>query len=100
MAQSVGNYNLVGCVVDTVGARALSNYTFTSSTLSVENCVGACQAKGYAKAGMEFANQCYCGDSVAVTATTAPIADCMKLFCTGNSMEFCGAASRLLVYST
>ncbi|OCK77470.1 WSC-domain-containing protein [Lepidopterella palustris CBS 459.81] len=101
IVQSVGKYNLQGCFVDSIATRDLSSYQYTSSTnMTIENCVNTCQSKGYAKAGLEYAKECYCGNTLAATATAAPAADCANMFCTGNQTEFCGGPSRLYVYSS
>ncbi|KAH8649429.1 hypothetical protein BGZ60DRAFT_499074 [Tricladium varicosporioides] len=97
---SASNYNVAGCFLDSSATRILSGYSFTSTTnMTVESCIGTCQTKGFSKAGVEFAKQCYCGNTV-VSNKTVPIEDCKAQFCTGDSTEFCGSANRLLLYST
>ena len=95
---SIGAYNLKGCFMDAVTARGIIGYELTSSSMTNELCVSACQGKGYTLAGIENGDECYCGN----TLTTAPsnITDCEAYFCPGNSKEFCSAGNRLLVYST
>ncbi|PVH89547.1 WSC-domain-containing protein [Cadophora sp. DSE1049] len=99
--QNAGAYSLQGCLVDGTGTgRILQGYTTTlNSAMTIEKCITTCAAKGYTKAGVEFGTQCYCDNSVTST-TLAPIGDCSKIFCSGNATQFCGAASRMLLYST
>jgi hypothetical protein len=95
---SVGTYQFQGCYSEGTGTRALAGYTFTNSTgMTVELCVGTCKSKGYSFAGAEYAKECYCGNSIAPSAVKKPDSDCNKL-CSGNSREYCGAGSRLVVY--
>lgn len=65
-----------------------------------ELCISACQSRGYSLAGLEFGQECWCGNSLAATSTMAPMADCMGLHCVGNVSEFCAMGKRLLVYSS
>lgn len=99
--QKVGIYDLQGCMIDGTGtSRILQGYSTTSTAaMTIEKCITTCSGKGYAKAGVEFATQCYCDNAVGAT-TAAPIEDCTKMFCSGNSTQFGGAASRMLLYST
>jgi hypothetical protein len=72
--------------------------------MTVESCVSFCASKNSASsqagyfAGVEYAQECYCASTLAATATQLPQAQCSML-CKGNDKEFCGAGSRLNVYS-
>jgi WSC domain len=63
--QTVGNYVLQGCYSEGTAGRALSSKTPTAPTagFTLELCEAACQ--GYTYWGMEYSNQCYCGNSLA-----------------------------------
>jgi hypothetical protein len=53
--QKVGDYNCTGCYKELANARAIAGCSVTStSSMTVEMCVGACQTKGYALAGVEY----------------------------------------------
>jgi hypothetical protein len=89
VVSNVGQYNVSSCYVDSSSVRVLSAYTYTPSTnMTVENCVSKCYSKGYSKAGLEVGSECYCGDSVPSTATTAPFSDCKTSFCNANQREY------------
>jgi hypothetical protein len=52
-------------------------------------------------AGMEYGDECYCGDASALTAsgsTQAPKTDC-QVPCSGDSTYYCGGGSRLSYYT-
>ncbi|KAF7361015.1 hypothetical protein MSAN_01131700 [Mycena sanguinolenta] len=49
-------------------------------------------------AGAEFADQCYCGSTIANGGEMEPISDC-DMPCAGNSSEFCGGPNRLSLYN-
>jgi hypothetical protein len=97
---SVGTYNYTGCFTELVNARAISTYEVTSSTsMTVEFCVDACQAKGYALAGIEYGSQCFCGNSISAESSQVADNQCEVMLCPGNNKEWCSAGDRLLVYS-
>lgn len=74
-------------------------YSFTSASLTVESCVSTCKSRGFTYAGLEYADECYCGTGYAVSPVTAPESDC-SMACAGNSTEKCGSGYRLSVYSS
>ncbi|KAI9835060.1 MAG: hypothetical protein M1819_002612 [Sarea resinae] len=95
---SIG-WEYVGCATDNVNARTLTGYTSSTDNMTVEGCVEECSAKGYTFAGLEYADQCYCGDSVASAdmPVKGVIGNC-QMACSGNSAEYCGGGSALSLY--
>ena len=49
-------------------------------------------------AGQTLIIQCYCGNTLAGTSAIKPDTDC-SMTCAGNATEFCGAGSRLSLYT-
>ncbi|CAL1701840.1 unnamed protein product [Somion occarium] len=87
-----------GCITDNPGARSLTGSTFTDTqAMTVESCVNFCVSGGFVFAGLEFSQECYCGNNVVDGATNATSTDC-NAACTGNSKEICGGASRLSLF--
>lgn len=70
-----------------------------AASLTVAACHTACRNAGYALAGVENGNQCFCGHDIQEPAlnTFALESDCNKP-CTGNSVQTCGGAGRMFVY--
>jgi hypothetical protein len=106
--------------------RSLRGYSFTNATgMTEELCVGTCQAKGYAWAGVEYSQECeyqrsatvvfstcgnpcsmltlrttgYCDSSLAAASSKVADSQCSML-CTGNKREYCGAGNLLSVYKS
>lgn len=80
--------------------RLLSGPSYTNATgMTVESCVQFCQASNPTMkfAGMEYAEECYCANSLPSTATTASAGAC-NMLCTGNRKEYCGGSGLLNVY--
>ncbi|KAH8887407.1 heme peroxidase [Thozetella sp. PMI_491] len=95
---TVSPYSLVGCWTEGNGVRALSSKSYASGTdMTLESCATFCS--GYKYFGVEYAQECYCGNSLASSSTNASLADC-SMPCTGNPFEYCGAGNRLELYST
>lgn len=96
--KQVGTYLSQGCYQESSNGRLLSGKSYTNHTgMTVETCVEFCQASGSAYAGLEYAQECYCGSTLSSSAVTADASKC-NMLCTGNSNEFCGASSLLNVY--
>ncbi|CEJ81104.1 Putative Carbohydrate-binding WSC [[Torrubiella] hemipterigena] len=94
---TLGGYKMVSCWTEGVGARALSGAAFANDTMTNEKCMDLC--KGYVYWGTEYGRECYCGNSLASSSGAAPIDQC-NMVCGGNPAEYCGAGSRLELYST
>ncbi|KAK3383119.1 glyoxal oxidase-like protein [Lasiosphaeria ovina] len=92
---SVGNYVWYGCRTEATGMRALSGATTASDTMTLETCRTFCSAYNYF--GVEYARECYCGNTFNAGSVAAPATDCSFL-CMGNAFEYCGAGNRLSVY--
>ncbi|KAL7424676.1 hypothetical protein Q5752_000360 [Cryptotrichosporon argae] len=92
------NWTSVGCYTEASSGRALASYSFTSSSMTPALCINKCAAQGYIYAGTEYADECYCADSIASTATTATSGCSMT--CAGDNSVMCGGSNRLSVYKS
>ena len=87
-----------GCYVDNKNGRILINAQPASNTMTNEKCVAACQTAGYSVAGMEYGQECYCGNAIINGGNTTAESDC-NMACAGNSAEKCGAGNRMSIYA-
>jgi hypothetical protein len=92
---AVANYVWYGCRTEATAARALSAKTYAADTMTLESCQAFCA--GYDYFGVEYARECYCGNTFNAGSVAAPSADC-SFTCMGNPFEYCGAGNRLSVY--
>jgi hypothetical protein len=60
---STPTYTYVGCQSDSANARTLSSLVVTSPALTVELCTSFCA--DYTYFGLEYADECYCGNTLA-----------------------------------
>ncbi|CCA72580.1 related to glyoxal oxidase precursor [Serendipita indica DSM 11827] len=89
-----------GCYVDSVANRALPvamGVTGGAAAMTVEKCLDACKAAGYTFAGLEYAQECFCGSAMPTTAQ-ATDGRC-SMVCNGNNLEYCGGGNGLNLYS-
>ncbi|KAH8807678.1 hypothetical protein F5884DRAFT_673669, partial [Xylogone sp. PMI_703] len=97
-----GNWTFAGCYTEGTAGRALPNGVTVpggGSNMTVSLCTQACQTAGFHLAGVEYAGECYCGNSIQNGATLAPdgLSGC-SMQCNGNLSEFCGGPNRIDVY--
>ncbi|PWW75224.1 WSC-domain-containing protein [Tuber magnatum] len=97
VVSEVGNYKSQGCYTEGVGERALAGSGTASSNMTVQSCVSYCQTGGYMYAGIEYSTECFCGNTIATTAKTAPASEC-NMLCGGDKFAYCGGPGRLNVY--
>ncbi|KAJ8698712.1 hypothetical protein PTI98_005387 [Pleurotus ostreatus] len=87
-----------GCYTDSVSDRTLSHSHHVEGGMTIESCVAFCSANEFSFAGLEFGDECFCGNSIG-SSTKKSDSEC-TMVCTGNSAEFCGGRDRLTLYST
>lgn len=92
---TIPGYQFMGCYNDTAAARSLSGTYTYSNTMTVEACATFCNGANYF--GVEYYDECYCGDTLAVDSVNQPVTDC-SYPCSGDNGEFCGGSNRLDLY--
>lgn len=80
--------------MDSSSSRALSYSNGTSTSNTPAQCASNCAALGYAYAGTEYSNECWCSSTAPTNVAAA--SDC-KMACSGDSTQKCGAGNRLSV---
>ncbi|KAG9609145.1 WSC-domain-containing protein, partial [Aureobasidium melanogenum] len=92
-------WQYVGCGTDNVGSRTFTAASTSSNSMTVESCISFCSGKGYSYAGLEYASQCYCGNSLPSDRApqTGILGNCFTP-CAGDSTEYCGGGSALSIY--
>lgn len=93
---AIGSYSYVGCYTEASSGRALSSMATSGSSVDLDSCANFC--KGYTYFGVEYADECYCGNALGAGSTSATETDC-SMTCAHNSSEICGAGNRLTLYT-
>ncbi|CAI6333534.1 unnamed protein product [Periconia digitata] len=94
------DYKSLGCWTEGTGGRALGENqanNVNGSELTTDKCLEACGEQGFAYAGTEWSQECYCGTKIDFDASQAPSTDC-SFPCKGDSSETCGGTGRLNMY--
>ncbi|THC88544.1 hypothetical protein EYZ11_012005 [Aspergillus tanneri] len=94
-----GSWQYVGCLPDNVdNARTFPYQIVYKHNNSATTCLSRCAAFGFGAAGMEFGEECYCGDaSNANGLQLLPESEC-TMPCPGNLRAICGAGARITYY--
>ncbi|TYJ52507.1 hypothetical protein B9479_006901 [Cryptococcus floricola] len=90
----------LGCYSDSGSDRTLNGTKSSTSTMTAKTCVSYCAGLGYQYAGLEYYNECYCGNTApASTKKDSTNAKCLYA-CKGDSTQTCGGSARLGIYYT
>jgi hypothetical protein len=95
-----GSWVYKGCLQDNVNNTRTFPYMLTYATNnSATACLSRCQEYGFQAAGMEYGEQCFCGDTfdIGPDVQTVPDSQCDQL-CTGDTIHYCGAGNLLSYY--
>ncbi|KAI0457698.1 WSC domain-containing protein [Xylaria acuta] len=96
-----GTWTYQGCYNDNINnTRTLPWQLRFPGTLTATTCLAQCAQFGYAAAGLEYGEECYCGDPLDITSAGSakqPESDC-NIVCAGNASAICGGGSRLSTY--
>ncbi|KAH7166532.1 glyoxal oxidase N-terminus-domain-containing protein [Dactylonectria macrodidyma] len=87
-----------GCYIDPPGRAMEPAPGSPSSSNTPESCIAKCIANGFKIAGMEYSEECYCGNALNNAAKKTTESDC-NMPCSGDSSQMCGAGNRLSLYS-
>jgi len=99
MTNLPGSWKYSGCIVDSALDRTFTYQIINATANDVESCLLSCSKFGYGAGGMEYGQECYCGD-VADTVGHAvqPDSEC-NVPCPGNPLFLCGGGDRISLYT-
>jgi len=86
------------CVADT-RSRLLRVDLGKFDDNTVEGCKDSCRELGYAYAGVEFGEECFCGNTPPLMSTIVGQEECNDP-CTGDATQMCGGSWNMNVYQT
>ncbi|KAF2752327.1 copper radical oxidase [Sporormia fimetaria CBS 119925] len=96
-----GSWKYAGCLTEDYPNRLLDYQIILSKNNSATNCISQCSKFGFDAGGMEYGDECYCGDTravIAAGAAFAPEAEC-NFGCTGSPGTICGGPGRITYYT-
>ncbi|OBT54521.1 hypothetical protein VE04_06692 [Pseudogymnoascus sp. 24MN13] len=89
-------YKDLGCYTDIATSRTLEKQiiiTNQNTILTREICQTACEKAGYIYSGVEYAHQCWCGNTI----RGSPASSGCSSACPGNTAQTCGGSDRINV---
>ncbi|GKT90464.1 WSC domain protein [Colletotrichum tofieldiae] len=94
------NYKYLGCARDPSGqGRTLPSAKTSGDSMTVDTCIKHCDGKGFAYAGLEYAKECWCGNSVADDRKPKKgLWGGCNMPCSGSQSEMCGGWAALSLY--
>ena len=93
---TLSGWSGLGCYTDEMANRALPHQVYVNGGMTLEKCTDKCFSSGFAYAGTEYADECYCGS--AIGSSGIPATSGCDMRCAGNANENCGGGNRLNVY--
>ncbi|OQU99179.1 WSC domain-containing protein [Cladophialophora immunda] len=96
-----GNWTYQGCLYDDAVNRTFPYQIEFQENNTAANCLNLCAEFGYGAGGMEYGEQCFCGDQANVIAMGnqfMPETDC-NMPCSGNASQICGQGNRISFYN-
>ncbi|KAI9439174.1 WSC domain-containing protein [Lactarius indigo] len=95
---AAGGWTSRGCYSDSVSSRTLElRIDALAGSLTVESCVAACQSQSFTIAGLEYAQECWCGNEIKSPGVPTSQHACNQA-CVGDSTEVCGGPNALQMY--
>jgi hypothetical protein len=95
----IQGWEYLGCGTDNVVDRAMSGAWEYNDYMSIESCIDWCSNKGFSYAGLEYANQCFCNNSLNTKyAPKTGIMGSCTMPCVGNYKQICGGANAMSIY--
>ncbi len=96
--QTTASYTSLGYYIDLGGNnRALNGNSISNNQVTVETCASFCSE--YTYFGLEYGEQCLCGDSCVAPDCSPNVSTDCDFQCAGGSSEICGAGNRLSLYT-
>ncbi|KAK1654806.1 WSC domain-containing protein [Colletotrichum phormii] len=93
-------YKYLGCGRDPAGqTRTLQGAKTSSDSMMADTCIKYCDGKGFQYAGLEYAKECWCGNSVADDRKPKKgLWGACDMPCGGSKTEMCGGWAAMSLY--
>ncbi|KAJ6262673.1 hypothetical protein Dda_3485 [Drechslerella dactyloides] len=88
-------YDSIGCFAEVPGKLLTDDQDIDKNAMTPELCLSTCGKQGYAYAGLEYGQECYCAPKLAPGAVSS---EKCTMKCKGDSNQLCGGSSAVQVY--
>ncbi|KAF5021880.1 hypothetical protein F66182_6071 [Fusarium sp. NRRL 66182] len=93
-----GGWAYRGCYIDPPGRAMAAAPGGPSRSMTPQRCIATCVENGFTVAGLEYAEECFCGNALNNAASRTAESQC-NMPCAGDTSQMCGAGNRLSLYS-
>ncbi|PPQ68877.1 hypothetical protein CVT24_007686 [Panaeolus cyanescens] len=83
------------------GGRILPHWPSTPilpEQMSIFKCIDGCAASGYTSAGVEWGQECWCGNVTFPPGQSTEFSQC-DMPCHGDAGQLCGGSNRIIIYN-
>lgn len=95
VGETINDWEYLGCAEETV-PRTIASHSVFAQNMTIESCLDNCQTHNYRLAGLQHAEECWCGNTLLHESATG--ARGCDMPCKGDAHEICGGRSRLSVF--
>lgn len=95
---TANGFSQQGCIQEVPG-RALSGSSTSSPDMTLEKCTSCCGGLGFSMAGIEYGQECYCGNELANGASLSLSSGQCNMPCAGDRGEICGGPNAIALLS-
>ncbi|GKT42002.1 WSC domain-containing protein [Colletotrichum spaethianum] len=97
-----GSWTYQGCLSYEGTTRPLKWQVLFPGVNTANTCLDRCSSFGYSAAGLEYGEECYCGDPANIAMATPKVnfvdeTQC-NIVCPGNQSSICGGGARISTY--
>ncbi|WWC88965.1 uncharacterized protein L201_003880 [Kwoniella dendrophila CBS 6074] len=86
------------CISEAKSGRALTGATYASDSMTIGSCLNFCSSKGFSYGGLEYARECYCGNSLVNGASLDQTSGQCSMTCQGDAAHTCGGSNAIQLY--
>lgn len=95
LGETINDWEYLGCAEETV-PRTIASHSVFAQNMTIEYCLDICQSHNYRLAGLQHAEECWCGNTLLRESATG-VRGC-NMACKGDAEQICGGRSRLSVF--
>jgi hypothetical protein len=94
----INGFSSSGCIQE-VSGRALTGLRVDYTDMTIDKCTAACAQAGFKFAGVEYGQECYCGNTLVNGASLSSTSGQCYMDCPGDASMKCGGPNAIQLYA-